>query len=79
MTSQTTRPSTRLTTDPSILNSESEPERPPLSTRVLARRVDEVPRSGIRRFFDIVATMRDVISLSIGQPDFVTQIGRAHV
>jgi aminotransferase len=64
--------STRLTTDPSILNSESEPERPPLSTRVLARRVDDVPRSGIRRFFDIMATMTDVISLGVGEPDFDT-------
>jgi aminotransferase len=64
--------STRLATDPSILNSESEPLRPPLSTRVLARRVDEVPRSGIRRFFDITATMTDVISLGVGEPDFDT-------
>ena len=64
--------SNRLTTDPSILNSESEPERPPLSTRVLARRVDEVPRSGIRRFFDILASMTDVISLGVGEPDFDT-------
>ena len=72
MTTPTTRPSTRLATDPSILNSESEPERPPLSTRVLARRVDEVPRSGIRRFFDILATMTDVISLGVGEPDFDT-------
>jgi aminotransferase len=64
--------STRLTTDPSILNSEAEPERPPLSTRVLARRVDDVPRSGIRRFFDIMATMTDVISLGVGEPDFDT-------
>jgi aminotransferase len=64
--------SNRLATDPSLLNSESEPERPPLSTRVLARRVDEVPRSGIRRFFDITATMTDVISLGVGEPDFDT-------
>ncbi len=69
----TTQPGTnRLTTDPSILNSEAEPERPPLSTRVLAKRVDEVPRSGIRRFFDIMATMTDVISLGVGEPDFDT-------
>jgi aminotransferase len=31
-----------------------------------------VPPSGIRRFFDIAATMPDVISLGIGEPDFVT-------
>ena len=73
MTTPTTgSASNRLTTDPSILNSEAEPERPPLSTRVLARRVDEVPRSGIRRFFDIMATMTDVISLGVGEPDFDT-------
>ena len=72
MTTPTTQSSNRLKTDPSILNSEAEPERPPLSTRVLARRVDEVPRSGIRRFFDIMATMTDVISLGVGEPDFDT-------
>jgi aminotransferase len=32
----------------------------------------ELPPSGIRRFFDIVARMEDVISLGIGEPDFVT-------
>jgi aminotransferase len=31
-----------------------------------------IPRSGIRDFFDIVAARRDVISLGIGEPDFVT-------
>lgn len=31
-----------------------------------------MPSSGIRRFFDIAATMKDVISLGIGEPDFVT-------
>ena len=72
MTTPTSHADDRLTTDPSILNSGSEPERPPLSTRVLARRVDEVPRSGIRRFFDILATMTDVISLGVGEPDFDT-------
>lgn len=38
----------------------------------LSRRVVAVPPSGIRKFFDIVATMQDVISLGIGEPDFVT-------
>lgn len=38
----------------------------------VARRVASVPPSGIRRFFDIAATMDDVISLGIGEPDFVT-------
>lgn len=31
-----------------------------------------VPRSGIRDFFEIVSTRKDVISLGIGEPDFVT-------
>src|SRR3990172_8317943 len=38
----------------------------------IANRVQSVPPSGIRRFFDIAATMKDVISLGIGEPDFVT-------
>jgi aminotransferase len=38
----------------------------------VSRRVAAVPPSGIRRFFDIVATMDDVISLGIGEPDFIT-------
>jgi aminotransferase len=40
----------------------------------VARRVAHVPASGIRHFFDIAATMDDVISLGIGEPDFVTPI-----
>ncbi len=38
----------------------------------LNRTVRDIPRSGIRDFFDIVSTMRDVISLGIGEPDFDT-------
>jgi aminotransferase len=38
----------------------------------ISRRVAGVPPSGIRKFFDIAATMDDVISLGIGEPDFVT-------
>jgi len=34
--------------------------------------VRDIPRSGIRDFFDIVSTMKDVISLGIGEPDFDT-------
>ncbi len=47
-------------------------DRPPLAERALSRRVREVPPSGIRRFFDILATMDDVISLGVGEPDFDT-------
>jgi aminotransferase len=46
--------------------------RPPLADRALAERVRTVPPSGIRRFFDILATMDDVISLGVGEPDFDT-------
>lgn len=38
----------------------------------LAERVATLKPSGIRKFFDIVATMKDVISLGIGEPDFNT-------
>jgi aminotransferase len=38
----------------------------------IARHVRDIPRSGIREFFDIVQTMPDVISLGVGEPDFVT-------
>src|ERR1044071_634986 len=38
----------------------------------ISQRVAVVPPSGIRRFFDIAAQMPDVISLGIGEPDFVT-------
>ena len=38
----------------------------------LSERARTVPPSGIRRFFEIAATMDDVISLGIGEPDFVT-------
>ncbi len=34
--------------------------------------VRDIPRSGIRDFFDIVQGMKDVISLGVGEPDFVT-------
>jgi aminotransferase len=46
--------------------------RAPLADRALAERVRAVPPSGIRRFFDILATMDDVISLGVGEPDFDT-------
>jgi aminotransferase len=40
--------------------------------RFLSKRVAELKPSGIRKFFDIAATMREVISLGIGEPDFTT-------
>lgn len=38
----------------------------------LSRKVANLKPSGIRRFFDIAATMKEVISLGIGEPDFTT-------
>jgi aminotransferase len=38
----------------------------------IARHVRPIPRSGIRDFFDLVQAMSDVISLGVGEPDFVT-------
>ena len=43
-----------------------------MNQKYLARHVVSLRPSGIRKFFDIVATMKDVISLGIGEPDFVT-------
>ena len=38
----------------------------------VAKHVAELPKSGIRKFFDIVAQSKDVISLGVGEPDFDT-------
>src|SRR5256885_7033788 len=38
----------------------------------IAQNIRSLPRSGIRDFFDIVQGMKDVISLGVGEPDFVT-------
>jgi aminotransferase len=38
----------------------------------ISRRIAGLKPSGIRKFFDIAATMKDVISLGIGEPDFTT-------
>lgn len=38
----------------------------------ISKRVQELPPSGIRAFFDLVLGMKDVISLGVGEPDFVT-------
>src|SRR3954466_11525384 len=60
------------------VSTSSEAGRPPVRGVIrmgherIAGRVAKVPPSGIRRFFDIVAQMPDVISLGIGEPDFVT-------
>jgi aminotransferase len=42
------------------------------NSRYIARHVASLPKSGIRDFFDIVAKMKDAISLGVGEPDFDT-------
>lgn len=39
---------------------------------LINKRVMSIPPSGIRKFFDIAAEMKDAISLGVGEPDFVT-------
>ena len=47
----------------------------------VAQHVAELPKSGIRKFFDIVAQSKDIVSLGVGEPDFDTpwHISRAAV
>ena len=39
---------------------------------ILCRRIQDVPPSGIRKYFDLLEGMKDGISLGIGEPDFAT-------
>ena len=39
---------------------------------LISQRVKQIPPSGIRKFFDLLASMQGVISLGVGEPDFVT-------
>ncbi len=43
-----------------------------MSSRFVNPAVAQVPPSGIRRFFDVAGTMKDAISLGVGEPDFIT-------
>ena len=38
----------------------------------MSHRAQEIQSSGIRKFFDLLGEMKDVVSLTVGQPDFVT-------
>lgn len=40
--------------------------------RYMNPKIVEVPKSGIRKFFDVAATMPGAISLGVGEPDFIT-------
>ena len=41
-------------------------------SKIISSSVSSLSPSGIRKFFDIAATMKGVISLGVGEPDFVT-------
>jgi aminotransferase len=43
-----------------------------LKKRLLSQRVNQLSPSGIRKFFDLIASMDGVISLGVGEPDFAT-------
>lgn len=51
------------------MNNKKQPQQ---KNSLLSERVQSLSSSGIRRFFDIIATMDGVISLGVGEPDFVT-------
>ncbi|AKB27542.1 Biosynthetic Aromatic amino acid aminotransferase alpha / Aspartate aminotransferase [Methanosarcina siciliae C2J] len=47
--------------------------RPPCDpSKFVAEAVKSIPPSGIRRFFDLVSELEDIISLGVGEPDFIT-------
>jgi len=41
-------------------------------SRTISQRVQQIPASGIRKYFDLLASMDGAISLGVGEPDFVT-------
>jgi len=53
-----------------MLNAKSAPTK--TRDNLIAQKVDTLPPSGIRKFFDLLSSVEDVISLGIGEPDFVT-------
>ena len=42
------------------------------SDRFISKNLNAVPASGIRKYFDILMSIDDVISLGVGEPDYVT-------
>lgn len=40
--------------------------------KILSGKVQEIKPSGIRKFFDLLGDRKDVISLTVGEPDFMT-------
>jgi len=53
-----------------MLNTKSAPTK--ARDNLISQKVDTLPPSGIRKFFDLLSSVEDVISLGIGEPDFVT-------
>lgn len=43
-----------------------------MTDKYIAKHVKDLPFSGIRKFFDVASTMEDVVSLGVGEPDFLT-------
>ena len=42
------------------------------NSHLISQTIRDMPPSGIRRFFDVAQTMKDVVSLGTGEPDFAT-------
>jgi aminotransferase len=57
-----------------MTNNGSEPK-PAGNPYRISKRVQQIPASGIRKFFDLLASIDGVISLGVGEPDFVTPWG----
>ncbi len=52
-----------------LITSKSQPTK---YRNLISQRVNQLSPSGIRKFFDLLASMEEVISLGVGEPDFVT-------
>ena len=53
-----------------MLNTKSAPTQ--AWDNLISQKVTSLPPSGIRKFFDLLSSLEDIISLGIGEPDFVT-------
>lgn len=60
-----------MTTGTTRQGSVALPEQQPKHSYI-SKRVQEIPASGIRRYFDLLSSMADGISLGVGEPDFQT-------
>lgn len=55
-----------------MINQDEIGRKPKSMQGYLSPLVRDIPPSGIRRFFDLVSGSKDIISLGVGEPDFVT-------